>query len=93
MHAIDNALPLSFRPFHPSLTHRSLTPPTSHLVDLQDSGLHWSGILQLFRLQLATYQRNTFSVPLDGSTLYTFSRRDVMKALGLRVRAPETRMG
>jgi hypothetical protein len=59
--------------------------PHSYLVDSRVSGMLWSDIYQLFRLQLASYRGRVVSMPLDGSTMYLINRRDVFDRLGLQV--------
>ncbi|GLI70646.1 hypothetical protein VaNZ11_015578, partial [Volvox africanus] len=63
----------------------------SHLVDSPTSGVEWSDIYQLFRLQLASYRGQIVSMPLDGSTMYLINRKDVFDRLNLTV--PKTWQG
>ncbi|KAG2495777.1 hypothetical protein HYH03_006022 [Edaphochlamys debaryana] len=74
---------------------------TQHLADaglLADLGkllssvavdqVQWSDVTQFYLLQLATYMGQTVSIPLDGGTVYLFSRKDVLEEMGLEV--PQT---
>ncbi|GIM07985.1 hypothetical protein Vretimale_11962, partial [Volvox reticuliferus] len=73
------------------LADTNLSIDLSHLVDSPTSGVDWSDIYQLFRLQLASYRGQTVSMPLDGSTMYLINRRDVFEHLKLEV--PNTWQG
>ncbi|KAG2495779.1 hypothetical protein HYH03_006024 [Edaphochlamys debaryana] len=66
------------------LADEGLLTDLSMLVSQQPYQLAWADVSQMYRLQLATYQGRTVSIPLDGGMAYLFSRRDVLGAMGVQ---------
>lgn len=63
--------------------------PFRALVEQPQYGLDWLGIGQPFRLNLVQYDGRTVAVPLDGTLLHLFYRKDVLQAMG-QAAVPQT---
>ncbi|GLI60932.1 hypothetical protein VaNZ11_003168 [Volvox africanus] len=60
------------------------------LIEQEQYGIDWFNIGQAYRLQLMPYAGRTVAIPLDGTLLHLFYRKDVLQTLSPLAQVPKT---